>query len=113
MNKQTALGLLAINIVAVLSGVALFLFISSRSVPADSGVATKRIDAAATRLAAQPSQSAIAEVLQHDDGYIQSLLQIGRAQRSLLWWISIGLAAFAALNLLYVVPALLQPSRNI
>ena len=111
MNKRTAIGLLAINILSILIGAALLLFISSRSVP-DSGVTTERLDAVATRLAAQSSQSAIAEVLHRDDTYIQSLLQIGRAQRSLLWWVSISFAAFASLNLLYVVPAFLQRSRN-
>lgn len=111
MTRRAAITLLATNIVAALGAAALLVFIYSRTIP-DIGVTAERLDIAAARLAAQPSQTAIAELLHRDDSYVRSLLQIVRAQRTLLCWSAIAFAFVAVANVFYVLPALRQSDRN-
>ena len=111
MNRRAAITLLATNIVAAFGAAALLVFIYSRAMP-DSGITTERLDIAAARLATQRSQSSIAEVLHRDDSYIRTLLQICRAQRTLLCWSAIAFAFVAVVNVFYVLPALRKFNRN-
>ena len=111
MTKRAAITLLTTNIVAALGAIALLMFISSRTMP-DSGATTERLDVAAARLAAQPNQSAIAELLHRDDSYIRALLQMIQAQRTVLCWSAIAFAFVAAVNVFYVLPAVTQFNPN-
>jgi hypothetical protein len=111
MTSRAAITLLAANIVAALGAVALFMFISSRTMP-DNGTTPERIDIAAARLAAQPNQSSIAELLHRDDSYIRALLQIIQAQRTVLCWSAIAFVFIAVVNVVYVLPVVRQSNRN-
>jgi len=111
MKKRAAITLLATNMVATLGAAILFIFIYSRAMP-DSGVDPEQLDIAAARLAAHPSQTAISEALRRDDSYIQALLRIGDAQRTLLCWSAMAFASVAAINVFYVLPVVRQSNRD-
>ena len=110
MTKLAAITLLAINVAAVLGAVALLIHVRTRAMP--DSLSNERIDIAAARLAAQPSQSAIAEILHRDESYIRALIGIGEAQNRLSASIVIGFMVISGINVLYVLPAVRKSNRN-